>query len=108
MSADPLRVLLIASFKHAEMAFRPLSRIGLIAGFSRDCKQRLRRGSHPKCDNFTPAEAVMAIDPVCGMDVNENNPPAKSTYDGKTYYFCSEECKTDFEEDPEEFISSAA
>ena len=50
----------------------------------------------------------MAIDPVCGMDVNESNPPAKTTYDSKTYYFCSEQCKTDFEEDPEEFISSAA
>jgi YHS domain-containing protein len=50
----------------------------------------------------------MAIDPVCGMDVNESNPPAKTNYEGKTYYFCSEECKQDFEEDPEDFISSAA
>jgi YHS domain-containing protein len=50
----------------------------------------------------------MAIDPVCGMDVNESNPPAQTNYDGKTYYFCSEECKQDFEEDPEDFISSAA
>jgi YHS domain-containing protein len=53
-------------------------------------------------------ESDMAIDPVCGMDVNENNAPAKTDYDGKTYYFCSEQCKKDFEEDPEEFISSAA
>jgi YHS domain-containing protein len=85
-----------------------LSRIGLVAGISPDRKQRFEWGSHPKCDNLTPAEAVMAIDPVCGMDVNENNPPAKTTYENKTYYFCSEQCKTDFEEDPEEFISSAA
>jgi YHS domain-containing protein len=82
--------------------------LAFVAGISPDRKQRLRWGSHPKCDNLTPAEAVMAIDPVCGMDVNENNPPAKTNYEGKTYYFCSEQCKTDFEEDPEEFISSAA
>jgi YHS domain-containing protein len=50
----------------------------------------------------------MAIDPVCGMDVNENNPPAKTNYENKTYYFCSEECKSDFEEEPEDFINSAA
>src|SRR5690242_14113625 len=66
------------------------------------------RTSHLMCGNLTRAEAVMAIDPVCGMDVNESNPPAKTNYDGKTYYFCSEECKQDFEEDPEDFISSAA
>lgn len=51
---------------------------------------------------------VMAIDPVCGMDVNENNPPAKTEYNGVTYYFCSQNCRTEFEEDPEEYLSSAA
>lgn len=50
----------------------------------------------------------MAIDPVCGMDVNEDNPPAKTQYDGTTYYFCSEACRATFEEDPEEFIRPAA
>jgi YHS domain-containing protein len=108
MLVDPLRVLLIANFAHAENGVSASFPNWSYCRIFTDCKQRLRRGSHPKCDNFTPAEAVMAIDPVCGMDVNENNPPAKSTYDGKKYYFCSEECKTDFEEDAEEFISSAA
>jgi YHS domain-containing protein len=64
-------------------------------------------GGTSHCGNLSSAEAVMAIDPVCGMDVNENNPPAKSTYDGKTYYFCSEECREDFEEEPEDFINAA-
>lgn len=50
----------------------------------------------------------MAIDPVCGMDVNENNPPAKAEYNDVTYYFCSDNCRDEFEEDPEEYISSAA
>jgi YHS domain-containing protein len=50
----------------------------------------------------------MAMDPVCGMDVNEKNAPAKSEYDGKTYYFCSPTCREAFEDDPEEFIESAA
>ncbi len=43
----------------------------------------------------------MAKDPVCGMDVNEANPPGgKSEYQGKTYYFCSAGCKKTFDADP--------
>jgi YHS domain-containing protein len=53
-------------------------------------------------------EENMAIDPVCEMEVDEKTAAAKSSYEGKIYYFCSEECKDTFEEDPEEFISSAA
>ena len=50
----------------------------------------------------------MAIDPVCGMEVNEKSAPAKSEYDGKTYYFCSPNCREEFEDDPEQYIESAA
>jgi YHS domain-containing protein len=50
----------------------------------------------------------MAIDPVCGMEVDENNPPAKTTYDTAIYYFCSQNCRNMFEEDPEQYISPAA
>ncbi len=46
----------------------------------------------------------MAIDPVCGMEVDEKTAPAKTTYQGGTYFFCSETCKQDFEEDPERFV----
>jgi Cu+-exporting ATPase len=42
------------------------------------------------------------------MEVDEKTAPAKSNYEGKTYYFCSEECKDSFEESPEEFIAPAA
>ncbi len=46
----------------------------------------------------------MAIDPVCGMEVDERTAPAKSTYDGKTYYFCAPGCKEEFDENPHDFI----
>jgi len=38
---------------------------------------------------------MMHKDPVCGMEVDENK-AVKLTKDGKTYYFCSEHCKTQF------------
>lgn len=46
-------------------------------------------------------------DPVCGMTIDPKTARFKSTYKGQVYYFCSEECKKDFDEDPEGFISEA-
>lgn len=36
----------------------------------------------------------MVKDPVCNMDVNPKSPRSKETYQGKTYYFCCESCKS--------------
>ena len=45
----------------------------------------------------------MATDPVCGMKVDEKSAAAESTYEGKTYYFCSTECKTLFDANPAKY-----
>jgi Cu+-exporting ATPase len=47
----------------------------------------------------------MSIDPVCGMEVDEDAAVYKSEYHGKTYYFCSPGCKSDFDSDPEAYIN---
>jgi len=39
----------------------------------------------------------MAKDPVCGMYVDEKNAVYKRTVEGRTYYFCSENCLKTFE-----------
>ena len=46
----------------------------------------------------------MVKDLVCGMMVDQKSPPAKTTYFGKEYYFCSQLCKTEFENNPEKYI----
>jgi YHS domain-containing protein len=46
----------------------------------------------------------MAIDPVCGMEVDEKH-ALTSEYDGKIYYFCSPSCKAAFEENPQKYLS---
>jgi len=46
----------------------------------------------------------MAIDPVCDMEVDEEEAEFKTEYKGKTYYFCAPGCKTKFEENPEKFL----
>ena len=42
----------------------------------------------------------MAIDPVCGMTVDERTAPASAVHEGTTYYFCAPGCKRTFEKDP--------
>ena len=45
----------------------------------------------------------MAKDPICGMEVKEDEAAAKSSYKGKTYYFCVVACKEQFDKDPEKY-----
>ena len=53
----------------------------------------------------------MERDPVCDMEVDPQTAPAKSEYQGKTYYFCCPECKPEFDKlaraDQEAKIKSA-
>lgn len=46
----------------------------------------------------------MAIDPVCGMQVDEQSAAATSEHQGKTYYFCAPGCKTAFDENPGKYL----
>lgn len=45
------------------------------------------------------------FDPVCGMKLTAQHVTAE--VDGKTYGFCSEACKSRFEEDPEQYLAAA-
>lgn len=44
-------------------------------------------------------------DVVCGMAVDPETAPAKTTYQGETYYFCAPGCKAAFERDPEQYLN---
>ncbi len=47
------------------------------------------------------------MDPVCGMKVKKSEAKATYEYNGKTYYFCMEECLKKFKKDPEKYASKA-
>jgi len=50
----------------------------------------------------------MAIDLVCHMEIDENNPGTPFfEYKGVTYYFCTPLCQAQFEAEPERFIDEA-
>lgn len=50
----------------------------------------------------------MAIDPVCGMTVDEEKAAAWFIHEGTTYYFCSTQCLGKFEANASDFTLSAA
>jgi YHS domain-containing protein len=49
----------------------------------------------------------MAKDLVCNMEVDEKTAKWKTNYQGKTYYFCAPGCKSEFEENPEKYVSGS-
>jgi len=49
-------------------------------------------------------EAIMALDPVCMMEITPDSAEAQLVYEGETFYFCCDECKRIFDADPETFL----
>ncbi len=47
-------------------------------------------------------------DLVCGMTIDPKKAAATRVYEGTTYYFCSQGCAKDFDEDPKQYIAAKA
>lgn len=63
-------------------------------------------GSSPVAKPSVAGDPVK--DPVCGMDVDVKAASAaglKSDYKGKTYYFCSDDCKKTFDKEPAKYVT---
>ncbi len=54
-----------------------------------------------KCED---AAAVLFIDPVCRMALDPERSHGRVEYEGRDYYFCSEDCMAVFRRDPDQFI----
>jgi P-type Cu+ transporter len=48
---------------------------------------------------------AIAIDPVCGMEVDTTTSTLSLEYDDTTYWFCGKGCLLDFQEDPERYLA---
>jgi P-type Cu+ transporter len=46
----------------------------------------------------------MGLDPVCKMEINPASAEAQSEWGGQTFYFCSDECKEQFDREPQRYI----
>ena len=54
------------------------------------------------------AKSGAAVDPVCGMTVNQSSAAGAFEHHGETYYFCSTHCLGKFRESPERFLNHTA
>lgn len=64
----------------------------------------------PTLASSAAMEPAQARDPVCGMKVEEAEAKAArltSAHDGKTYFFCNETCKQQFDQAPAKYASAA-
>jgi Cu+-exporting ATPase len=48
----------------------------------------------------------MAVDPVCKMSVEPAKAAAQSTYEGRTYSFCTVSCKREFDTNPGKYLAA--
>jgi Cu+-exporting ATPase len=48
---------------------------------------------------------MKVTDPVCGMQIQVEKAVAKVEYQGKTYYFCTEACRDQFQKNPAKYAS---
>lgn len=55
--------------------------------------------------NVKLADLSTNKDFYCGMDLEEGTIADTASYNGKTYGFCSAECKEGFIQDPEKYLS---
>jgi YHS domain-containing protein len=46
----------------------------------------------------------LATDPVCYMEVDEDDARYTAEYRGETYYFCTDFCKKKFLENPAKYV----
>jgi Cu+-exporting ATPase len=44
-------------------------------------------------------------DPVCGMTVNRGPSSLQASYQNRTYFFCTPDCKQSFEADPLKYLA---
>lgn len=57
----------------------------------------------PTPGGATPVSTSGTKDPVCGMEVDPRS-AVRHEHDGKTYYFCSEHCRSKFQAEPGKYV----
>jgi YHS domain-containing protein len=90
------------------------SQVAAGASAQRSQSQQLSRGQSQRAQQNDNAESSQArgasaadrdeqIDPVCGMAVVTDELAEHYEHNGKTYYFCSSDCREQYEASPDDF-----
>jgi Cu(I)/Ag(I) efflux system membrane fusion protein len=84
-------------------------RVASAGTFMLDSESRMRlAAAQAAIPEQKKAAVAVHKDPVCGMEVEPDKSTPKSEYRGKTYYFCSDHCKREFDKNPAKFLDKNA
>ena len=66
--------------------------------------------STPSVRTWQPCiwEAGVERDPVCGIELMPGKEEAEVQYEGRTYHFCSRECRDLFVKNPADYLKEEA
>lgn len=79
-------------------------RVVVSGNFLIDSESRMRHAQTPTAPS--DGAPAMVKDLVCGMDVDPRSAETlKTTYRGKTYFFCAAMCKKRFDANPEQYLA---
>lgn len=67
------------------------------------CRDAFLRGGETVTSSDYPVEGERHVDVVCRMEVSAGW-RITSEHNGRTYYFCNQQCKTRFDDDPPHFL----
>jgi YHS domain-containing protein len=78
---------------------------GRVPGWPGSVRARLNSGlGYAQAMETREEPVAVAIDPVCGMDVEVAGAKHLASFQGIDYHFCGRGCKLEFEDDPEHFL----
>jgi Cu+-exporting ATPase len=68
---------------------------------------RVEIGRDDRQEEHDMATSVARVkDVVCGMEIEPGSAAATARHQGKTYYFCSQDCHDKFVAEPEKYVQS--
>jgi P-type Cu+ transporter len=73
-----------------------------------DVKTQAKSASTDLHGHGAQSPETIAVDPVCGMKVDPTAARPSALYEGHTYHFCSEGCRSKFIADPERYLNETA
>lgn len=77
----------------------------LVLAFSLSCGQQADENmEQTEMEKTEEMAANTAIDPICEMKVNKDTAQYVAEHEGEKYYFCMEEHKVAFLENPETYL----
>lgn len=90
--------------RHVELAGASAKSVDASADAPHDVpKQHMEKKEGSAMDMNMNSSSNTVKDPVCGMMIDSQTAAASQNYNGKTYYFCSDNCAKSFAADPAKY-----